>query len=99
MGKPRVYVLPGGRLQEQLFPPRVREALAEFAEATYHPAEGRVSSEELATLLPGYAGLITGWGAPKLTAETFLPVRPYSLCHMDELILSVPAGGRLMSGG
>ena len=69
MEKPRVYVLPGGRLQEQLFPPRVREALGEFAEATYNPAEGRVSSQDLAKRLPGFQALITGWGAPKLTTE------------------------------
>jgi phosphoglycerate dehydrogenase-like enzyme len=68
MEKPRVYVLPSGILQEQLFPPRVREALAGFAEPVYNTAEGRISSEELAKRLPGFAALITGWGAPKMTA-------------------------------
>ncbi len=69
MEKPRVYVLPSGKLQEQLFPPKVREVLAEFAEPVYNTSEGRVSSEDLAKRLQGFAALITGWGAPKLTAE------------------------------
>jgi phosphoglycerate dehydrogenase-like enzyme len=67
MDKPKVLVLPSGRLQDQLFPPRVRQALAECAEPTYNTAEGRVTCEQLAGQLPGYAALITGWGAPRLT--------------------------------
>ncbi len=69
MSKPKVYVLPTGKLQEQLFPPRVREALAQFADPVYRTEEGQPTSEELAALLPGFDALITGWGAPKLTAE------------------------------
>jgi len=64
-----VFVLPSGKLQDQLFPPRVKEALAEFADASYHTARERPTSEQLAALLPGYAALITGWGAPRLTPE------------------------------
>ncbi len=69
MPRPRVYVLPAGKLQEQLFPTQVRDALAEFADPVYREGEGEITSEELAALLPGFDALITGWGAPKLTAE------------------------------
>jgi phosphoglycerate dehydrogenase-like enzyme len=69
VGKPKIFVLPSGKLQDQLFPPPVKEALAQFADPTYHTAQERVTSERLAALLPGYAALITGWGAPKLTPE------------------------------
>lgn len=69
MEKPKVFVLPSGRLQQQLFPPRVREMLAEFAHPIYNAAEGRLSSADLAARLPRCVGLITGWGAPRLTRE------------------------------
>jgi len=67
MGKPKIFVTPSGKLQEQLFLPRVREELASFADPTYNQKEERLTSEELAALLPGYQGLLTGWGAPQLT--------------------------------
>lgn len=67
--RPRVYVAPAGKLQEQLFPPTVREALANFAEPVYNDGPQTMSSKELAARLPGCHGLITGWGAPQLTPE------------------------------
>jgi len=69
VAKPKVLVLPGGKLQEQLFPPHVREALAEFLEPTYNDVEARLSPEELAARIGGYEGAITGWGATPLTPQ------------------------------
>jgi phosphoglycerate dehydrogenase-like enzyme len=67
--KPRVLVAPGGKLQQQLFTPRVRAALAEVCQPTYNDGPEHLSSEQLAAQLPGYQALVTGWGCPKLTAE------------------------------
>jgi phosphoglycerate dehydrogenase-like enzyme len=67
--KPKVFVVPGGELQGQLFPPQVREALAEFAAPAYNEHDKRLSSDELAGLIAGCQALITGWGTPRLTPE------------------------------
>ncbi len=69
MAEPRVFVVPAGKLQEQLFTPPVREALAEFASPTYNEREERLSPQELAARIPPYQAVITGWGAPQLTPE------------------------------
>jgi len=68
MRKPKVLVLPSGELQEQLFPDRVRDRLAHFADPVYNEKES-LSSEELADRLPGFQAVVTGWGSPKLTPE------------------------------
>ncbi|MCJ7797029.1 MAG: hydroxyacid dehydrogenase, partial [Thermoleophilia bacterium] len=68
MRKPKVLVLPTGKLQEQLFPEPVRERLAHFADPVYNEKES-LSSEELADRLPGFQAVVTGWGSPKLTPE------------------------------
>lgn len=70
MANPKVFVVPGGKLQEQLFPPRVREALAAFADPVYNDIrDRRITSEELAERLVGNDAVITGWGTPKFTPE------------------------------
>jgi phosphoglycerate dehydrogenase-like enzyme len=69
MAKPRVLVVPGGKLQEQLFTARVRKALAEVAIPVYNEREEPLSSQELAGLVQGYQAIITGWGTPQLTPE------------------------------
>jgi phosphoglycerate dehydrogenase-like enzyme len=68
-GKPRVFVAPGGKLQAQLFPARVRDALEKFSEPIYCDREERLSSGELAARISGCQGIITGWGSPRLTPE------------------------------
>ena len=70
MGKPKVFVVPHGKLQEQLFPPRVREALTACADPIYNDlSDRRLSSEELAARLTDCAGVISGWGTPRFTPE------------------------------
>ncbi|UCC69085.1 MAG: hydroxyacid dehydrogenase [Armatimonadota bacterium] len=69
MAKPSVLVVPGGKLQEQLFTARVRKGLAEVAVPVYNEPEEPLSSEELAGLVQGYEAIITGWGSPQLTLE------------------------------
>jgi len=68
MSKPRVFVAPSGKLQEQLFPPRVREALAAFARPIYNEKEERLTAEDLAGRITDCEALITGWGSLQLTA-------------------------------
>jgi len=65
MRKTRVFVVPAGKLQDQLFPPPVRERLAQIAEPVFNDKE-ELSAEELAERLPGHQVLITGWGTPRL---------------------------------
>ncbi len=69
MAKPKVFVVPGGKLQNQLFTSPVREALAECASPIYNEREERISSQELAARIPGCQAIITGWGSPQLTSE------------------------------
>jgi len=69
VARPKVFVVPSGKLKTQLFPERVRGALAKFAEASYNEAEGRLTSAQLAERLEGCDGVITGWGSPPFTAE------------------------------
>lgn len=68
MSRPRVFISPGGKLQEQLFPKQVREALADFADPVYSGGEERLSAEGLGAQIGECEGLITGWGTPRLTA-------------------------------
>ncbi len=65
--KPKIFVVPSGMLQQQLFPEHVQQALAAFADPIYNEAEGRLSEEELAAHLAGCAGVITGWGTPRFS--------------------------------
>ena len=67
--KPRILVAPGGKLQQQLFTPRVRAALAEVCQPTYNDGPEHLSSEQLAAQLPGYQALVTGWTAPPTSAS------------------------------
>lgn len=69
MTRPRVFVAPGGKLQDQLFPGKVREALVAFAEPVYNRKEGRLTQQELSAHLGDCEGLITGWGSPQLSVE------------------------------
>lgn len=70
MAKPRVFVVPAGKLQQQLFPAPVRAALAACAEPVYNEvSDRRLTSSELAARLGDCAGVITGWGTPKFTSE------------------------------
>jgi phosphoglycerate dehydrogenase-like enzyme len=69
VAKPKVFVVPSGKLQEQLFPGQLREALAAFAEPVYNQKAGHLTPSELAAELPGFAGVITGWGTPQLVSE------------------------------
>jgi phosphoglycerate dehydrogenase-like enzyme len=69
VAKPKVFVAPAGKLQEQLFPPRVREALAAFADPIYNSKEGHLTAADLAAQASDCEAIITGWGSPKLDAE------------------------------
>ncbi len=84
MRNPRVFIVPAGKLQEQLFPPAVRQRLADFTEPIFNDKE-QLSSEELAERLPGCQAVITGWGTPKLT--------PSVLDAADRLALVAHAAG------
>jgi len=67
--KPKVFVAPGGTLQQQLFPRSVRDALSDFSRPLYNDGPEPLSGHELASRLTGCRALITGWGCPKLTKE------------------------------
>jgi phosphoglycerate dehydrogenase-like enzyme len=70
LGKPKVFVVPHGRLQQQLFPARVREALAACADPIYNEiSDRRLTTEELAARLGDCEGAISGWGTPQFTPE------------------------------
>lgn len=69
MSRPKVFVVPGGELQAQLFPEPVRQALAGFAEPIYNDATERITGSDLSARLAGCQGVVTGWGTPKLTVE------------------------------
>jgi len=69
VAKPKVFVVPHGKLQAQLFPDRVREALAAFADPIYNDVAERLPSEQFAARLAGCEGVLTGWGTPQFTAE------------------------------
>ena len=66
MSKPRIFVAPSGKLQEQLFPSQVRDALSAFAEPIYNSSDKRLTAEDLAARIADCEALITGWGSPKL---------------------------------
>ncbi len=68
MIRPKCLVVPAGVLQEQLFPPSVREHLDQLADVVYNDEE-ELSSSDLAAMLPGHRAAITAWGTPKLTRE------------------------------
>jgi len=88
MRKARVFVVPAGKLREQLFPPAVAERLAHLAEPVFSDRE-ELSSEELAERLPGCQAVITGWGTPKFT--------PSTLDAADRLGLVAHAAGSVRS--
>ena len=67
--KPKVFVAPGGTLQQQLFPRPVRDALSDFSQPLYNDGPEPLSGNELASRLAECHALITGWGCPKLTKE------------------------------
>ena len=66
MPKPKVFVLPSGQLQDQLFPEPVRQRLADIAEPIFNTHTQPLTSDGLAALLPDFRVLLTGWGAPQL---------------------------------
>ncbi|MCJ7749761.1 MAG: hydroxyacid dehydrogenase [Armatimonadetes bacterium] len=68
MKKPKIFVVPSGKLQEQLFPDFVRDRLAHFADPVYNEKDS-LSSKELADRLPGFQAVVTGWRSPKLTPD------------------------------
>ena len=69
MSRPRVFVAPSGKLQEQLFPAQVRDALSAFADPIYNPRDGRLTAEHLAAQIGDCQALITGWGSPQLVSS------------------------------
>lgn len=69
MPKPTVFVVPAGKLQQQLFPEQVREALAAVAQPIYNDQEKGLTGEALAARIGECEALITGWGSPQLTPQ------------------------------
>lgn len=66
--KPRILNIVRPNDWEILFTPAARDALYALGEVTYRGQE-RMSSEELAAMIPGYDWLLGGWGTPRFTGE------------------------------
>ena len=66
--KPRILNIVRPNDWDMLFTPATRDALNELGEMAYRGQE-RMSSEELAEMLPGYDFLLGGWGTPRFTDE------------------------------
>lgn len=69
MSKPKVLVLPGPTIYNELFSYEADQHLQAIADVTFNESDDRWTSAELAVVIDGYDGLVTGWGSPELTAE------------------------------
>jgi phosphoglycerate dehydrogenase-like enzyme len=66
--KPRILSIVRPNDDDLLFTPEAKQALHELGEVTYR-GQQRMSSEELAAMIPGYDWLLGGWGTPRFTDQ------------------------------
>jgi phosphoglycerate dehydrogenase-like enzyme len=62
-----VLVAPRPALYQELFTAELDSRLRAAADVTFNTEERNWTSEELATRLPGFNAVITGWGSPRFT--------------------------------
>jgi phosphoglycerate dehydrogenase-like enzyme len=65
----KILVVLTPTLYKVLFTAESDRALREIGEVTFRDMETRLTSEELATLIPGYDCLLGGWGTPRFTDQ------------------------------
>ncbi len=65
--KPSVLVLVRPSLYAELFTPEAEQRLRAIAAVTLNTEERRWTSDKLATHVPGFDAVITGWGTPTFT--------------------------------
>jgi phosphoglycerate dehydrogenase-like enzyme len=67
--KPTVLVIVRPSDYEVLFTAETEQELREIAQVTFREKRDRLTSEELAALIPSYDCLLGGWGTPRLTDD------------------------------
>jgi phosphoglycerate dehydrogenase-like enzyme len=65
----RVFVNLPPQLYRELFSPESDAALRSLADVIFRDDDRKLTSSELAALMPGYDAVITGWGTPTFTNE------------------------------
>jgi phosphoglycerate dehydrogenase-like enzyme len=68
-GKPLILVLPRPSLYHQLFATDADQALRQLGEIVFQGQELDLTSEELASRIPGIDAVITGWGSPPFSDQ------------------------------
>jgi len=69
--KKRVLCIPTTRHIKYVFSDETLERLKNLFDVTFNDLGREYTSEELASRIKGFDGLITGWGSPPLTEEVF----------------------------
>ena len=69
--KKRILCIPTSEHIEYVFSDETLERLKTLFDVTFNDLSRNYTSEELASKIKGFDGLITGWGSPPLTEEVF----------------------------
>lgn len=69
--KKRILCIPTSEHIEYVFSDKTLERLKTLFDVTFNDLGRNYTSEELASKIKGFDGLITGWGSPPLTEEVF----------------------------
>ena len=69
MSKPQILYLPTPSHTEKVFKPEVFERFLRNFDVTLNETGSNYTSEQVASQIPGFDGLVTGWGTPRLTVE------------------------------
>jgi len=69
LARPLILVLPQPSLYHQLFAPHADQALRQLGEVVFHDQELDLTSDELASRIPGFDAVVTGWGSPPFSDQ------------------------------
>jgi len=69
--KKRILCIPTAEHIKYVFTEETLERLKNLFDVTFNELDRNYTSEELASKIKGFDGLITGWGSPPLTEEVF----------------------------
>jgi len=88
--KRRILCIPTAGHIKYVFSEETLERLKNLFDVTFNDLGRDYTSEELASKIPGFDGLITGWGSPTLTEEVFE--------NADRLRIIVHSAGSVRAG-
>jgi len=69
--KKRILCIPTAKHMRYVFSDETLERLKDLFDVTFNDSSRDYTSEEVASKIRGFDGLITGWGSPPLTDEVF----------------------------